>query len=47
MAPRELFTGLGELGGLGIAVPEKSGSAEIHDFRYNVILEQLSKAVDQ
>jgi alkylation response protein AidB-like acyl-CoA dehydrogenase len=25
---------------LGIAVPEKSGGAEIHDFRYNVILQE-------
>ncbi|MEU6578915.1 acyl-CoA dehydrogenase family protein [Streptomyces sp. NPDC046805] len=25
---------------LGIAVPEKSGGAEIHGFRYNVILQE-------
>jgi alkylation response protein AidB-like acyl-CoA dehydrogenase len=40
IVPRSLFTGLGELGALGIAVPEKFGGAGITDFRYNVILQE-------
>src|SRR5207248_1074360 len=40
IVPRELFTGLGRLGALGIAVPEKFGGAGISDFRYNVVLQE-------
>ncbi|MGW6391633.1 acyl-CoA dehydrogenase family protein [Streptomyces sp. NPDC055103] len=40
IVPRQLFTGLGRLGALGIAVPEEFGGAGIHDFRYNVILQE-------
>lgn len=40
IVPRELFTGLGELGALGIAVPEEFGGAGIKDFRYNTILHE-------
>ncbi|MBV1949035.1 acyl-CoA dehydrogenase family protein [Streptomyces sp. BV129] len=40
ITPRELFTGLGALGALGIAAPEKFGGAGIHDFRYNAILQE-------
>ncbi|MFE5585507.1 acyl-CoA dehydrogenase family protein [Kitasatospora sp. NPDC056531] len=40
IVPRELFTGLGGLGAFGIAVPEEFGGAGIHDFRYNVILQE-------
>ncbi|GLX49283.1 acyl-CoA dehydrogenase family protein [Streptomyces sp. MB22_4] len=40
IVPRELFTGLGALGALGIAVPEEFGGAGIQDFRYNTILHE-------
>ncbi|MFH8387542.1 acyl-CoA dehydrogenase family protein [Kitasatospora sp. NPDC018058] len=40
IVPRELFTGLGRLGALGIAVPEEFGGAGAGDFRYNVILQE-------
>lgn len=38
ITPRELFTKFGELGTLGIAVPEQYGGAGTRDFRYNVVL---------
>jgi alkylation response protein AidB-like acyl-CoA dehydrogenase len=45
IVPRELFTGLGELGAFGVAVPEEYGGAGVGDFRYNVILqEEAAKA---
>ena len=40
IAPRELFTGLGALGALGIEVPEEYGGAGIADFRYNTVLSE-------
>ncbi|MFE9426397.1 acyl-CoA dehydrogenase family protein [Kitasatospora sp. NPDC006697] len=45
IVPRSLFTGLGELGALGIAVPEEFGGSGICDFRYNVVvLEEAARA---
>ncbi|MEE3849488.1 acyl-CoA dehydrogenase family protein [Gordonia sp. LSe1-13] len=38
--PREVFTRLGELGVLGMAIPEEYGGAGQEDFRYNVILQE-------
>ena len=38
IVPRELFTGLGRLGALGIEVPQEYGGAGIADFRYNTVL---------
>ncbi|MEY9936726.1 acyl-CoA dehydrogenase family protein [Streptacidiphilus sp. MAP5-3] len=45
IVPRGLFKGLGELGALGIAVPEEFGGAGITDFRYNVILQEEAARV--
>lgn len=38
--PREIFTAMGELGMLGIALPEEHGGAGLRDYRYNVILQE-------
>ncbi|WP_040801381.1 acyl-CoA dehydrogenase family protein [Nocardia higoensis] len=38
--PREVFTAMGDLGMLGIALPEEHGGAGIRDYRYNVILQE-------
>lgn len=38
--PREIFAQLGELGLLGIAIPEEFGGAGLRDYRYNVILQE-------
>ncbi|MGW6421565.1 acyl-CoA dehydrogenase family protein [Nocardia sp. NPDC055053] len=38
--PREIFTEMGELGLLGIALPEKYGGAGLRDYRYNVVLQE-------
>ncbi|MFC8043885.1 acyl-CoA dehydrogenase family protein [Nocardia sp. NPDC057353] len=38
--PRELFAEMGELGMLGIALPEEHGGAGLRDYRYNVILQE-------
>ncbi len=38
--PREIFTRLGELGLLGIAIPEQYGGAGQRDYRYNVVLQE-------
>ena len=40
IVPRELFTGLGGLGALGIEVPQEYGGAGISDFRYNTVLSE-------
>ncbi|SEL84869.1 acyl-CoA dehydrogenase family protein [Streptacidiphilus jiangxiensis] len=45
IVPRSLFKGLGELGALGIAIPEEFGGAGIADFRYNVILQEEAARV--
>jgi alkylation response protein AidB-like acyl-CoA dehydrogenase len=45
IVPRSLFKGLGELGALGIAIPEELGGAGIADFRYNVILQEEAARV--
>ncbi|MFE6921978.1 acyl-CoA dehydrogenase family protein [Nocardia sp. NPDC057663] len=38
--PREIFTEMGELGLLGIALPEEYGGAGLRDYRYNVVLQE-------
>ncbi|NKY50941.1 acyl-CoA dehydrogenase family protein [Nocardia vermiculata] len=38
--PHEIFTRLGELGLLGIAIPEQYGGAGQRDYRYNVVLQE-------
>ncbi|MGY0499566.1 acyl-CoA dehydrogenase family protein [Nocardia sp. FBN12] len=38
--PREIFTEMGELGLLGIALPEEFGGAGLRDYRYNVVLQE-------
>jgi acyl-CoA dehydrogenase len=38
--PREIFTKLGSLGMLGIAIPEEYGGAGVVDYRYNVVLQE-------
>ncbi|MEV5647207.1 acyl-CoA dehydrogenase family protein [Nocardia sp. NPDC052254] len=38
--PREIFTRLGELGLLGVAIPEQYGGAGQRDYRYNVVLQE-------
>ncbi|MET9214142.1 MULTISPECIES: acyl-CoA dehydrogenase family protein [unclassified Nocardia] len=40
--PREIFTEMGELGLLGIALPEEYGGAGLRDYRYNVVLQEES-----
>lgn len=40
IVPRELFTKVGALGALGIAVPEQYGGAGMRDFRYSVVLQE-------
>jgi len=44
--PREFFARLGELGVMGMAIPEKFGGSGDPDYRYNVILqEEASRAL--
>jgi acyl-CoA dehydrogenase len=44
--PREFFRRLGEIGVMGMAIPEKFGGAGDPDYRYNVILqEEASRAM--
>jgi acyl-CoA dehydrogenase len=44
--PREFFAKLGELGVMGMAIPEKYGGAGQDDYRYNVVLqEEASRAL--
>lgn len=38
--PRKLFDKLGSLGVLGISIPEAYGGAGLHDYRYNVVLQE-------
>lgn len=38
--PREVFEKLGELGMLGMAIPEEYGGAGLSDYRYNVVLQE-------
>jgi acyl-CoA dehydrogenase len=45
-APRSFFRKLGEIGVMGMAIPEKFGGSGDLDFRYNVILqEEASRAL--
>lgn len=41
--PREVFTKLGELGMMGIIIPEKYGGAGLSYFEYNVIIQEIAK----
>ena len=38
--PREVFKQMGELGMLGMAIPEEYGGAGMPDYRYNVVLQE-------
>lgn len=38
--PRDVFKQMGELGMLGMAIPEEYGGAGIDDYRYNVVLQE-------
>jgi acyl-CoA dehydrogenase len=38
--PRDVFTQLGTLGVLGMAIPEEYGGAGLSDYRYNVVLQE-------
>jgi acyl-CoA dehydrogenase len=38
--PREVFERLGDLGMLGMAIPEEHGGAGVSDYRYNVVLQE-------
>jgi acyl-CoA dehydrogenase len=38
--PREMFQRLGEVGLLGVAIPEEFGGAGIIDYRYNAVLQE-------
>src|SRR3954453_11239909 len=42
--PRELFTRLGELGLMGVCVPEEQGGAGADFLSYVLVLEELSRA---
>src|SRR5712691_732349 len=42
--PRELFTKLGELGLMGVCVPEEHGGAGADFVSYALVLEELSRA---
>jgi acyl-CoA dehydrogenase len=38
--PREIFAQLGDLGVLGMAIPQEYGGAGLPDYRYNVVLQE-------
>ena len=38
--PRDVFKQMGELGMLGMAIPEEYGGAGMPDYRYNVVLQE-------
>ncbi len=42
--PRENYTELGELGFLGMLIPEKYGGSELGDFALALVIEQISRA---
>jgi acyl-CoA dehydrogenase len=39
--PRDVFKQMGELGMLGMAIPEEYGGAGMPDYRYNVVLQHV------
>lgn len=45
IVPRDLFTGLGEIGAFGFDVPEEYGGSGISDFRFNAILTEEAYAL--
>jgi len=42
VVPRELYTKLGEIGAMGIAVPEEYGGGGQNDYRYNAVIQEES-----
>ena len=42
--PREFFRKLGDIGVMGMAIPEKYGGVGHPDYRYNVILQEEARA---
>jgi acyl-CoA dehydrogenase len=40
VVPRDLYRQLGQLGVMGVSVPEAYGGAGIHDYRYNVVVHE-------
>lgn len=42
VVPRELYTKLGEIGAMGIAIPEEYGGGGQDDYRYNAVLQEES-----
>jgi acyl-CoA dehydrogenase len=42
VVPRELYTKLGEIGAMGIAIPEEYGGGGQNDYRYNAVLQEES-----
>jgi acyl-CoA dehydrogenase len=42
VVPRELYTKLGEIGAMGIAIPEEYGGGGHDDYRYNAVIQEES-----
>jgi acyl-CoA dehydrogenase len=42
VVPRELYTKLGEIGAMGIAIPEEYGGGGQDDYRYNAVIQEES-----
>lgn len=42
VVPRELYTKLGEIGAMGIAIPEEYGGGGQEDYRYNAVIQEES-----
>lgn len=42
LVPRSLYRELGDLGAMGLAIPEEFGGAGLSDYRYNVVLQEES-----
>ncbi|MGV9408612.1 acyl-CoA dehydrogenase family protein [Nocardia sp. NPDC003693] len=40
LMPRDVFTAMGELGMLGIALPQEHGGAGLRDYRFNMVLQE-------
>ena len=45
IVPRELFSGLADLGAFGFDVPEEFGGHGVSDFRFNSVLHEESQAL--
>jgi acyl-CoA dehydrogenase len=46
LVPRELYRRLGDLGVMGISVPEEYGGAGQNDYRYNAIVQEEAAAAN-